>query len=129
MITPAQITQNKENPLKIKDSSYFPAYPNQILPNIAILNHILTISSRKPSYNSRLFHTNSGISFFRIELFTESIFIPFHIKKEAIAETMTSNLFHPIQRSFRFSFDLQLIIPPVIDFLMHPFHIIFNLTY
>lgn len=50
-----QITQNKKNPLKIKDSYYFPAYPDQILPNAILLNHNLIISFFKPSYNSRLF--------------------------------------------------------------------------
>lgn len=41
LITPTQITQNKKNPLKIKDSYYFPAYPDRILSNAILLNHNL----------------------------------------------------------------------------------------
>lgn len=39
-----QIAQNKKNPPKIKDSYYFPTYPDQILPSAILLYHILTIS-------------------------------------------------------------------------------------
>ena len=45
---------NPKNPLKIKASSYFTAYPDHILPNGILLNHILTILFYKLSYNSRL---------------------------------------------------------------------------
>lgn len=82
LITSIQITQSKKNPLKIKDSYYFPAYPDHIPPNPILLNHILTILFCKLSYNSRLFYTNTVFHIFRTELFTESIFIPFHAKKK-----------------------------------------------
>lgn len=89
-----QIAQNKKNPLKIKDSYYFPTYPVLILSNIILLNHNLTILLPKVSYNGRLFlHI---INFLPISHRTihRVHFYPFPNKKEAIAETMTSNLFH-----------------------------------
>ena len=58
LITPIHITQNKKNPLKIKDSYFFPAYPDPILSNIILLNHNLTILLPKVSFNGRLFAYN-----------------------------------------------------------------------
>lgn len=46
--------KQKESP-KIKDSYYFPAYPDQFLPNTILLNPGLTSTSYKLSCNSRLF--------------------------------------------------------------------------
>lgn len=72
--------KQKESP-KIKDSHYFPAYPNHILPNVILLNHNLTISFPKLSYCSRLFCANSTFLLFSIELIPESILSLFHKKK------------------------------------------------
>lgn len=81
--------QSKMNPLKTKDSYYFPAYPDHILPNSILLNHILTIPFYKLSYNGRLFPCKfrnfllSHRTIHRVQYLSQ--------KKEATAETVTSH--------------------------------------